>query len=123
MVVVLSKDNKYSTTSEIRTDGQKKGGYFMLSFKSKVERNYHHFKTRLLERYGLEIDSRKYKYLIQKCQQSVNLCQDMRLTKTRSGIGLLYKGQQILVIFDKVRKSLVTALPKGKVLKGTCYTG
>jgi hypothetical protein len=73
-----------------------------------------HFKSRLWERYNLNINKREHSYLTRQCQRLVNTGDHISLTNTRSGIVLEFKRKKITVIFDRSRASIVTVLPGTK---------
>jgi len=84
----------------------------------KKENQIKHFKHRLRERYDIEIGDEEIEYyvgLIQTGHQS----QVIHLAKQSKRVSfklLIIRGKTIPVIYDKKRKTLVTALPADSAL-------
>ena len=70
-----------------------------------------HFKRRLIERYGIEINNHIYNQLTKQVKNCIDFHKiTNRLSKTKLNIN----GEDITVVYDKIRKTLVTCYKKGE---------
>jgi len=72
-----------------------------------------HFKRRVFERYNITINDNEYDFLVSKIKKNdKTVVQFLTKQTNRVSIQLLkYKEYEIVVVYDKLRKSLVSALP------------
>lgn len=80
---------------------------------SKRDSQKSHFRRRVYERYGLTINEGEYNFLV-SCIKSnkKDVVQFLMRQSNRITVHLLtYKDIQVVGVYDKIRKSLVTALP------------
>jgi hypothetical protein len=70
-----------------------------------------HFKNRVLERYGLSINKESYKLIVDKIQNGESTYLGKRSLRT-SYHKVDFYGTNIIVVYDKTRGTLVTALSK-----------
>ena len=77
--------------------------------KAKHYAQQQHFKNRFKERIGIEVDTKSIKEMIFKIQKG-----SARFVKKRSNrvkvFEVDYKSQKIWLVYDKIRKNLVTVL-------------
>lgn len=80
---------------------------------NKAETEKRHFKKRVFERYNITITDNDYEYLVSKIKKNDKTVVKF-LTKQTNRISiqlLTYKDYEIVVVYDKMRKQLVSALP------------
>lgn len=81
---------------------------------SKATQQRSHFKRRVFERYSLTINDGEYDFLVSRIRKNDKTVVKF-LTKQSNRVSvhlLMYKDHEIVVVYDKERKSLVTALPE-----------
>lgn len=71
-----------------------------------------HFKKRLQERHGLNLNKKEYYQLTKMCRNIVNKGLGKRLSHTRSLVVVNYRGKNIYVIFSRPNNMIITALPE-----------
>jgi hypothetical protein len=69
-----------------------------------------HFRVRLLQRYGLSVGDR-YRELCEDIRQGRAQFVDKE-SNTRTHYTMVIDGQDVRVVYDKLRGALVTALPR-----------
>ena len=72
-----------------------------------------HFKKRIFERYNYKLNDEEYNYLVSRFTQNDKTAIKF-LFKQSNRISihvLLYKTLEIVTVYDKIRKTLVTCLP------------
>ena len=82
-----------------------------MAAKSNTERR--HYIRRVMERYNLLLSQWEYEYLISKIKKNDKTVVTF-LTKQTNRLTvhiLLYKDKEIVSVYDRMRKELVTALP------------
>lgn len=80
---------------------------------SKRDAQKSHFRRRVFERYSIQISDGEYDYLVSRIKKNDKEVVTF-LTKQSNRLSvhiLSYKQQDIVAVYDKIRKSLVTALP------------
>ena len=81
---------------------------------SKATQQRSHFKRRVFERYSLTINDGEYDFLVSRIRKNDKTVVNF-LTKQSNRVSvhlLMYKDHEIVVVYDKERKSLITALPE-----------
>lgn len=79
----------------------------------KKETERKHFKRRVFERYDITINDGEYDFLVSKIKKNDKTFVKFLTKQTnRVSIQLItYKNKEIVVVYDKLRKQLVSALP------------
>lgn len=78
---------------------------------SKAKAQRHHAKRRAFERYGLQLNRAAYQALVAQIHSGQSVCverQSLRIAVHR----VVYEQQVYHVVYDRVRKTIVTFLPK-----------
>ena len=80
---------------------------------SKKDSQRSHFKRRTFERYDIKINDSEYDYLVSRIKQNdKNIVHFLLKQSNRISIHILkYKALEIVAVYDKMRKALVTCLP------------
>lgn len=68
-----------------------------------------HFKRRLFERYGLLVNREEVNEMVRMIQNNNSECIEQQSLR-KSLHKVVFRDREILVVYDKMRKTLVTAL-------------
>ena len=81
---------------------------------SKEQQEKKHFKKRVFERYDIKLNDGEYDYLVSKIRNNDKTIVKFLTKQTnRCTVHLItYKGLEIVAVYDKLRKQLITALPQ-----------
>lgn len=75
-----------------------------------------HAKNRIKERFGFEINKHEYRYLISLIQN--NKAQFIKRQSNRTSLFLIkIKNIETVAVYDKIRKTIVTFLPKEWIIE------
>jgi hypothetical protein len=70
-----------------------------------------HFKNRMLQRYGIEVNRSLFNQFVRQIQNGETLYY-YKQTNTKTVHYISYEGEILPIIYDKLNKNLVTVLPK-----------
>jgi len=79
---------------------------------NKTQASRVHFKRRAEERYGLTLNRFDLREIVKDIQQGKCTFVE-KLSNARSKFNVVIKGVEVTVVYDKVRKVAITALPEG----------
>ena len=80
---------------------------------SKRDSQKSHFRRRVFERYGITINEGEYEYLVSQIKKRTAQVTFLYKQSNRVSIHkIIYKQLSLVVVYDKLRKSLITALPQ-----------
>lgn len=83
---------------------------------TKKSANYKHFKMRLWQRYGLEINIKELKELRTLIQTSGGRYKIGRQSNTKVLHKIPFKGHELLVVYSNVQHNFVTVLPNKETI-------
>ena len=72
---------------------------------------YRHFRWRVFQRHGIDINEDDYYAMVDMVQEGRNAFFLWAESNTKAHWELRWKGQDVRVVYDKKRQGLVTALP------------
>ena len=72
-----------------------------------------HFKRRIFERYGIQVNDGEYDYLVSRIRKNdKSVVSFLMKQSNRISVHLVkYKESEIVIVYDKIRQTLCTCLP------------